>query len=84
VRVSKLRLIAKKNQGHQYVTEDELLLVIGVEGAIVHNHGRLASNPVQDTAIAWFELLCPAISLQEVTRVPKLCVMIRLKTIHIG
>lgn len=52
------------NQGHQNVTVAELLLAIGVEGDSVDNHGLLASNPVEDTAKAWFEILRPAVSLK--------------------
>lgn len=59
------------NQGHQNVTVAELLLAIGVEGDSVDNHGLLASNPVEDTAKAWFEILRPVVSLEMFTRVTK-------------
>lgn len=59
------------HQGHQTVTKTELLSAIGVEGDIVHNHGLLASNPVEDTALAWFEMLQPDVSLEEFTRITK-------------
>lgn len=58
-------------QGHQNVTESELLLAIGVEGDKVDNHGLLASKPVEDTAAAWFKMLNPKVSLTEFTRVTK-------------
>ena len=59
------------NHGHQTITITELLSAIGVEGDIVHNHGLLASNPVEDTALAWFEMLQPDVSLEAFTRVTK-------------
>lgn len=34
-----------------------LLAAIGVHGDYVDNHGLLASNPVEDTAEAWYQLL---------------------------
>ncbi|WOG27794.1 HAD family hydrolase [Endozoicomonas sp. 8E] len=60
-----------ERQGHQHVTEAQLLLAIGVEGDRVDNHGLLASNPVEDTAAKWFEMLNPQVSLTEFARVTK-------------
>lgn len=41
------------------VTAEELLEAIGVYGERVDNYGLLASNPVEDTAKKWFEMLSP-------------------------
>lgn len=49
------------------VSEKELLLAIGVDGDYVDNHGLLASNPVEDTAEAWFGMMTPSCSLGEFT-----------------
>ncbi|SHF97478.1 HAD family hydrolase [Vibrio gazogenes] len=59
------------HQGNQNITITELLFAIGVEGDVVLNHGLLASNPVEDTAQAWFELLKPEVSIEEFTKVTK-------------
>ena len=59
------------HQGNQTVTAAELLLAIGVEGDVVDNYGLLASNPVEDTATAWFNMLQPNVSLAEFTKVTK-------------
>lgn len=60
-----------EHQGHQSVTVNELLSAIGVQGDRVDNHGLLASNPVEDTARAWFEMLQPNVSLEVFTQVTK-------------
>ncbi len=57
--------------GNQTVTVTELLSAIGVEGDLVLNHGLLASNPVEDTAVAWFEMLQPDVSLEAFSQVTK-------------
>ncbi|MCW1891586.1 hypothetical protein OK016_29955 [Vibrio chagasii] len=61
----------RQHQGNQTVTAAELLLAIGVEGDVVDNYGLLASNPVEDTATAWFNMLQPNVSLAEFTKVTK-------------
>ncbi|MCZ8498836.1 hypothetical protein O9929_15570 [Vibrio lentus] len=38
---------------------------------MVDNYGLLASNPVEDTATAWFNMLEPNVSLAEFTNVTK-------------
>lgn len=68
---AQVKAFSDQNGGHQTVTLDALLLAIGVEGERVHNHGLLASNPVEDTAVAWFEMLEPSTTLQAFTRVTK-------------
>lgn len=50
------------------VSEQQLLKAIGILGNYVDNHGLLASNPVEDTASAWFELLRFEGNLQRFTR----------------
>ncbi|MGF1870569.1 HAD family hydrolase [Photobacterium indicum] len=52
-------------------TEVQLLEAIGVFGEYVDNHGLLASNPVEDTALAWYEILQPQCDLSEFTAVVK-------------
>ncbi|WP_422140065.1 HAD family hydrolase [Endozoicomonas sp. ALC020] len=67
----RVKKYSDERQGHQNVTETGLLSAIGVEGDKVDNHGLLASNPVEDTAAAWFEMLNPQVTLTEFTRVTK-------------
>ncbi|NOH98267.1 HAD family hydrolase [Vibrio sp. 99-70-13A1] len=60
-----------RHKGLQTISAEALLSAIGVEGDIVHNHGLLASNPVEDTAKVWFSMLKPMVSLAEFTIVTK-------------
>ncbi|MDK9761176.1 HAD family hydrolase [Vibrio sp. D420a] len=66
-----VKAFSDNHQGNQTVTVTELLLAIGVEGDVVDNYGLLASNPVEDTAIAWFKMLEPSVSLTEFTQITK-------------
>ena len=66
-----VKAFSDNHHGNQTVTVTELLLAIGVEGDVVDNYGLLASNPVEDTAIAWFNMLKPNTSLVEFTKVTK-------------
>ncbi len=44
------------------ISDESLLAAIGVYGDRVDNHGLLASNPVEDIALTWFEMLMPGCS----------------------
>ncbi|OAN11126.1 haloacid dehalogenase [Photobacterium jeanii] len=55
--VSALSHEYRNEMAHQQITEQHLLEAIGIYGDYVDNHGLLASNPVEDTAQAWFEML---------------------------
>ncbi|KXO07383.1 Haloacid dehalogenase-like hydrolase [Moritella sp. JT01] len=50
-------LIAYVAENNHDVDDVALLAAIGVRGNHVDNHGLLASNPVEDTADAWYQLL---------------------------
>ncbi|CAH0535486.1 Phosphoglycolate phosphatase [Vibrio stylophorae] len=62
---------SNQHQGHQNVTITALLSAIGIEGDVVLNHGLLASNPVEDIAQAWFDMLAPDVSIAAFTQVTK-------------
>ncbi|WP_116474137.1 HAD family hydrolase [Zobellella maritima] len=55
------------------VSEQQLLEAIGIWGDHVDNHGLLASNPVEDTAVAWYALLQLDGELLQFTRDVKAC-----------
>ncbi|CCN85986.1 HAD family hydrolase [Vibrio nigripulchritudo] len=59
------------HHGERNVTETSLLSAIGVSGSTVLNHGLLASNPVEDTARVWFDMLQPCLTLSEFTQITK-------------
>lgn len=51
-------LLAFKADNNNSLADDKALLAaIGVVGEHVDNHGLLASNPVEDTASAWYQLM---------------------------
>ncbi|CAM4184664.1 HAD family hydrolase [Vibrio neonatus] len=67
-----VKAYSEQHNANSNVTSSELLLAIGVEGDVVDNYGLLASNPVEDTALVWFELLKPKVTLVEFTQITKL------------
>lgn len=50
-------LTAYAAENNHHLDDVALLAAIGVHGNDVDNHGLLASNPVEDTADAWYQLL---------------------------
>lgn len=56
------KIDAETDDASSDVTAQSLLTAIGVFGERVDNHGLLASNPVEDTADAWYAMLQPSCS----------------------
>lgn len=56
-------VLLERYPAHAITGAESLLVAIGVYGDRIDNRGLLASNPVEDTALIWFEMLMPDCSM---------------------